>query len=63
MVDVSAVEHFKEIIIIHVLFKLSGDGLEFFKINLSILILVEDSENSLESVLGLGFTNFAAGEV
>jgi len=46
VVHVSAMHHFKQIVIIDSVVKLLGNSLKFVKINCSILILVEKSKHS-----------------
>jgi hypothetical protein len=58
-----AVEHFEEVIISEIFVELFGDDFEFFEIDGSILVLVEQSEDSLEPVLGFGLTNARGDDV
>lgn len=62
LVDVSAVEHLEQVVVVEVFVELLGDGLELFKINGSVLVLIVEGEDSAEAVLGLGFTNFRAND-
>lgn len=55
MVDWSIVHHLHNIVIIQVLMKLLSNGPELFKINHSVLILIEQGEDPLQSIFGLGF--------
>ena len=58
-----AVHHFQNFVIIDTVLKVFGNALEFFKVNNSVIILIEKSENSLDSVLGLDFTNLAGSNI
>lgn len=63
MVDVSAVQQLQSLVIVEGLVEAFGDGLELFKLNESVLILVKDSEDSLESVLGFGFSDLVSDDI
>ena len=56
MIDVGAVEHLKELIIIDSVPNPFGNSFELFVFNESILIGIINSENSLEAVFGLEVT-------
>lgn len=62
LVDVGAVEHFEQVVVIEVFVELLGDGLELFEIDGSVLVLVVQGEDATEAVFGLGFTNFRADD-
>lgn len=57
VVDVGAVKHLKEIVIINVFVELLGDSLELLEVNGSVLVLVVEGKNSLKAVSGLGLTD------
>ena len=62
LVDVGAVEHLEQLVVVEVLVELLGDGLELFEIDGAVLVLVVDGEHAAEAVLGLGFTNLRADD-
>ena len=50
-------EHFVDIVIVDCIMELLSNSLEFLKVNNSIIIFVEKSKDTTNSVLGLCFTN------
>ena len=58
-----AVHHFQNLIIIDAILEVFGNSLELLEINNSVLVLIEKFENSLDSVLGLAFTNLTGSNV
>jgi hypothetical protein len=63
LVDMSAVDHFKEVVVIDGVVKLFSNHLELLEVNCTILILVEEGEDSSDSVLGLGLSDFRGNDV
>lgn len=57
VVDVGAVLQFKQIVIVDGIVELLSDLLELLEVNYSVLVLIEQSEDSLETVLGLGLAH------
>lgn len=57
-----AVEHLEQVVVVEVLVKLLGDGLELLEIDGSVLVLVVERKHAAESVFGLGFTNLRADD-
>jgi hypothetical protein len=57
------VHHLKDIVIVKVFVQLLGDGSELLEVDHAILVFVEDTEDFLEAVLGLGLSDFRANDV
>ena len=63
VVDVSAVQHFDDLIIIHDLGGLFGNILELLEIDDSILVFVKQGEDFLEAVFSLGLSHMRSNAV
>jgi hypothetical protein len=63
LVNVGAVEHLEELIVIQVFVELFGHSFELFEVDGSVLVLVEQCEHSLEAVFGLGLSDSGADDV
>jgi hypothetical protein len=63
VVDGRTVHHLKDIVIVKVFVQLLGDGSELLEVDHAILVFVEDTEDFLEAVLGLGLSDFRANDV
>jgi hypothetical protein len=48
----------KQIIIVQVFMQLFRNSFEFFKVNNSVLVFIENGKYSADSILGLGLSNF-----
>lgn len=62
-VDVGAVHHLQELIVVHVLVNLLANGLQLLEIDHSSSVSVEESEYLLKSVFCLGFAHLRANEI
>ena len=58
-----AVHHLEDFVVVDSVLKIFSDAFELFKVDHSVIVLVEKSENSLDSVLGLAFTNLTGSNV
>jgi hypothetical protein len=59
----SAVEQFKKVVVIDGVVKLFSNHLELLEVNCTILILVKEGEDSSDSVLCLGLSDFRGNDV
>jgi len=59
----SAVHHLENLIVVDTILEVFGNSLEFIKVNDSILVLVEKSEYSLETVFGSALTNLSGSDI
>ncbi len=57
MVDVGRVQHLQKVVIVDAVFQLLGNILELLEVNHSVIILVVESEHSLQTVPGLSLTH------
>lgn len=62
LADVSAVEQLEELVIIDTVLDPLGNALELLEVNDSILVLVVEGENFLETFLGLGLAYAGADD-
>ena len=63
VVDMGAVKHLEEIIIINIFVELPGDGLELLEVDGSVLVLVIEGKNSSKAVSGLSLTNSGGDDI
>ena len=63
VIDVRAVHHFQQLVVIQSFMDPFANGFEIFVVNDSVLISIEDGEDSFQSVLGFGFSNFVSNAV
>lgn len=63
VIYVSAVEHFKDLFIIHDLSSLLGNGFKLLEVNHPIFIFIKQRKNSLKSIFRLSFSNLRCNGV
>jgi hypothetical protein len=57
VVDVGAVQHLEDVVVVDGVVELLGNPLELIEINHSVLVLIEQSEGLLQTVPGLGLAH------
>ena len=63
MVDVGGVKHFEDVVVVDSVLDLSGNALELLEVDDSVLILIVQGVESLESVLGFGLSDFGSDDI
>lgn len=56
LVDMGRVNQFKKVVVIDWVMELFGDAFELLKVNNSVLVLIIEREDPLDSVFGLGLS-------
>ena len=63
MVDVGGVKHFEDVVVVDSVLDLPGNALELLEVDDSVLILIVQGVESLESVLGFGLSDFGSDDI
>lgn len=63
MVDVGGVKHFEDVVVVDSVLDLLGNALELLEVDDSVLILIVQGVESLESVLGFGLSDFGSDDI
>ena len=63
MVDVGGMKHFEDVVVVDSVLDLSGNALELLEVDDSVLILIVQGVESLESVLGFGLSDFGSDDI
>ena len=63
MVDVGGVKHFEDVVVVDSVLDLPGNAFELLEVDDSVLILIVQGVESLESVLGFGLSDFGSDDI
>ena len=63
MVDVGRVKHFEDVVVVDSVLDLPGNAFELLEVDDSVLILIVQGVESLESVLGFGLSDFGSDDI